>query len=353
MQRSGRWVLAALISVALVATACSGGGGSDDPLAEVGVDGQVSITFKGAGGLNLAGTLSVPKSATGASPGVLIIPTIGPVDRDGVQDETMPDFLYKELAQKLNDAGMVTLRYDRRGFGQSSLSGKKATYDDIVTDAQNATKFLMNRKEVGKSPVAVLGHDVGGPIALHVAANEERVKSVVLVSSPGRPYVEPLAERFGTVYNAGSAAKLRTIVAGLLAGQKLPGPGEIPSEQQPILGQGEEGLLRGMFALDPLVDAAKVKVPVLAVVSSVSPTVKRIDGDLIARAVGSSAEVMEVKSGSTMRIPLPDRPPVEAQPGNDSSHVFGARIVDPEPRDEAAMTNVVQWLATKLAAANK
>src|SRR5205085_3458494 len=124
--------------------------------------------------------------------------------------------------------------------------------DDIVTDAQDAMKFLMGRKEVGKSAVGVVGHDVSGPIALHVAGNEPRVKSVVLISSPGRPLVEPLAESFTTNYNAGSAAKLRTIVSGLVAGGKLPGVTEIPPEQQPILGQGEEGLLRGMFAVDPV-----------------------------------------------------------------------------------------------------
>ena len=351
MQRSGRWFLAAVMSVALLATACSGGGGgSGDPLAEVGVDGQISVAFKGAGGFNLAGTLSVPQGLTGAAPGVLIVPTVGPVDRDGVQNETMPDPLYKELAQAFNAAGMVTLRYDRRGYGASTLSGKKATYDDIVTDAQNAMKFLMARKEVGKSAVAVVGHDVSGPIALHVAGNEPRVKSVVLISSPGRPLVEPLAESFAANYNAGSAAKLRTIVSGLVAGGKLPGVTEIPPEQQPILGQGEEGLLRGMFSVDPVTDAAKVKAPVLAVVSSVSTGVKRIDADLIARAVGPSAEVLEVKSGPTLRIPLPDRPPVEFQAGNDSTHVFGARVVDPEPRDQASVDKVTQWLAAKVGA---
>ena len=48
---------------------------------------------------------------------------------------------------------------------------------------------------------------------------------------------------------------------------------------------------------------------------------------------------------------MPDRPPVEFQAGNDSSHVFGARIVDPEPRDQASVDKVTQWLATKLATA--
>ena len=351
MQRRTRWALAALVGVALIATGCGGGGGKGDPLEEVGVDGQLSITFKGAGGFNVAGTLTVPQGVSGPAPGVLIVPTVGPVDRDGVQNETMPDFLYKELAQQFNAAGMVTLRYDHRGYGQSTLSGKKVTYDDMVTDAQDAMKFLLARKEVKSSPVGVVGHDVGGPIALHVAANEARVKSVVLISSPGRPLVEPLAESVAANSNAGSAAKLRTIVAGVVGGGKLPGPSDIPAEQQPILGQGEEGLLQGMFAVDPAADAAKVKVPVLAVVSSVSTGVKRVDADLIARAVGPSAEVMQVASGPTLRIPLPDRPPVEFQAGNDSTHVFGARIVDPEPRDKASMERVTQWLSGKLAGA--
>lgn len=352
--RRRSWILAALVTVALVASACSGGGGgAGDPLAEVGADGQVSVTFPGAGGFKLAGTLALPPGGTGPAPGVLIVPTVGPVDRNGVQNETMPDPIYEELSKKFTAAGMVTLRYDRRGYGSSTLSGKKATYDDIVTDAKDALKFLMARKEVGNSPVAVVGHDVSGPIALHVAGAEARVKSVVLISSPGRRLVEPLAESFGTHYGQASAARLRTIAAGLVAGDRLPGPSEIPPEQQPILGQGQEPLLRGMFAADPVAEASKVKVPVLVVVSSVSTGVKRIDADLLARAVGPTAEVMEVNSGPTLRIPLPDRPPVEFQAGNDSSHVFGARVVDPEPRDEASMDKVTQWLTEKLATANR
>jgi pimeloyl-ACP methyl ester carboxylesterase len=350
--QSRRCFLAAAICVAVVAVGCSGGGGGkqpDDPLAVAGQAGVFSVSIPASGGASLGGTLSVPPHAKGPVPGVVIVPTTGGVDRDGVSNPTDPDPVYQDLSKAFVDAGMATLRYDRRGIGASKVSGQAITYDNLVSDAKDALKFLMGRKEVGRSPMAVVGHDVGGPIALRVAADEPRVKSVVLVSSPGRPLVDVLADGFAASNGPASADAFRAEVANLLATGSLPGPESIPPEHQSVLGQGQDALLKGMFSDDPAADAARVKVPALIMVSSHSQTVTKADGDRLAQAMGPGASVVVTDATPTLAVYVPDRPAIAFDPNNEATHTGGARIVDPIRRDQGSVAKVTSFLSDRLA----
>jgi pimeloyl-ACP methyl ester carboxylesterase len=335
----------------LVAVGCSGGGGgtSEDPLAVAGENGVFSVSIAASGGVQLGGTFAVPPNAKGPVPGVVIVPTIGAVDRNGILNETNPDPVYQDLSKAFLDAGIATLRYDRRGIGASKVTGKQITYDDLVSDAKGALKFLMQRKEVGKSPVAVVGHDIGGPIALRVAADEPRVKSVVLLSSPGRPLVDVLAGGFAASNGPASADRFRAEVAQLLQTGTLPGPEAIAPEHQSILGQGQDQLLKGMFSVDPAADAARVKVPTQIVVSTHSQTVGKADADRLAQAIGPSATEVMTDATPTLAVYVPDRPAVAFDPNNEATHVGGARIVDPTARDQGAVGKVASFLSGNLA----
>jgi pimeloyl-ACP methyl ester carboxylesterase len=351
MQGSRRGWLAALVCVGLVAGACSGGGGgsSDDPLAEAGNNGQFSVSIPATGGVRLGGTFAVPPGAKGPVPGVVILPTIGPVDRNGIQNPTVPDPVYEDLSKAFLQAGMATLRYDRRGIGASRVQGKEITYDDLMSDATAALHFLLQRKEVGKSAVAVVGHDISGPMALRVAAQEPRVKSLVLLSTPGRPLVDVLADGFVASNGQASADRFRSIVANLLSTGTLPGPESIPSELQTVLGQGQDKLLKGMFSIDPTAEAAKVKVPALVIVSTHSQTVSKTDADRLAQAMGPSASVVVTDATPTLQVYVPDRPAVAFDPNNEATHVGGARIVDSGVRDQPSVAKVTSFLSEKLA----
>jgi pimeloyl-ACP methyl ester carboxylesterase len=193
-----------------------------------------------------------------------------------------------------------------------------------------------------------VGHDISGPIALHVAANDPRVKAVTLLSSPGRPVVDVVADSFAATNGPAMADQFRSIVAGLVASGSLPAPDAIPAPLQSVLAQGQDGVLKGVFTVDPAAEAAKVKVPTLIVASSATGAIGRTDADRLAQAIGPNAQVLVTDSGTTLREIVPDRPPVAFDPNNDSTHVFGARIVDPVPRDQASVDKVAAFVATTL-----
>ena len=357
MNVSKKRFLAALAGVCLAATACSGGGGGGDADPTEGdlTNGERLITFRGTGGLTLGGTLGVPDNLDGSAPAVVIVPTIAPTtDRDGFQHSTMPDFLYKDLSDAFREAGMVTLRYDRRGIGASRIESgqKKPDYEQMVGDAAGAVQFLTGRKEVGKNAIALVGHDIGGWAAMKVAATEPRVKSLALVSTPGRPLVDIYSDGFRAVYGQASADQFRASVAELVRDGKLPSPDRISAQHQGVLGQGQDEWLKGMFAAAPLVDAGKVKVPTLVTVGGRSTTVSKVDADMLAQAIGSPAQVVTfAEDATTLRPPQPDTSPIPFNPADESTHLFGARPVVAVPRDTAAVGQVSTFLLTSLKAA--
>ncbi|MBW3611733.1 MAG: lysophospholipase, partial [Actinobacteria bacterium] len=121
--------LAALAAVAVVALVALGGDGGDggELASEPGTTAATGpverrVQFDGAGDITIAGTLSLPEVATTESPvaAVVVIPGFGPTTRDGVgRAGSAPDILYRDLGSRLVADGMSTLRYDKRGPGQS------------------------------------------------------------------------------------------------------------------------------------------------------------------------------------------------------------------------------------------
>ena len=75
----------------------------------------------------LAGTLAIPEGE-GPFPAAIIIGGSGPFDRNGdVDPRSGEDYklssTYQDIAQALSREGFVTLRYDKRGIGNSTGDG--------------------------------------------------------------------------------------------------------------------------------------------------------------------------------------------------------------------------------------
>lgn len=306
--RAWRGWVAPLVALALTA-ACSGGGGGDgDEAADPVGDGRQPtadkvVSFTGAGQTRMGGTVNAPATATDAAPGVLIVPGLAATDRHGQVVGTPPDTLYKDLSTSFTKAGMVTFRYDRRGAGESRLaSGQQLTWDDMVADARNALAFLGQRAEVGNAGLAIVGHDVGGLVALTLAAADPRVKNVVLVSTPGRPLVDVLAGDFAATFGPESADAFRATVATLLSTGSIPERSTLRAEHQTVLPAGADAMLKSLFSLDPLADAPSVKVPVMIALGGRSTAVTPVDAERLNGALGGRAEVVTAaNAGPTLQ----------------------------------------------------
>jgi pimeloyl-ACP methyl ester carboxylesterase len=134
-------------------------------------------------GFNLAGTVSRPaRPATPRLPAVVLVGGSGPADRDGLAFGVP---ILGEIATALADAGLVVVRYDKRGVGQSGGRAEAASLVDYADDVRAAIKALAARKDVDPKRIAVVGHSEGGLVSLMAAAKEKRIAAVVLVATPG------------------------------------------------------------------------------------------------------------------------------------------------------------------------
>ena len=157
------------------------------------------VTFTGAGGLVLQGTLLLPAAQPGTkTPAMLLLAGSGPTDRDGsspLVGDVTGDGLLKQIATRLAAAGIATLRYDKRatkGYAAhfpKDPAGLNAffSWKNFVDDAQAGMDFLRVQSQIDPARVGVLGHSEGGMIAIQLGAKSTttRPAALVLVGTPG------------------------------------------------------------------------------------------------------------------------------------------------------------------------
>ncbi len=337
-----------VLMVGLMAAACSGGGGSGGDADLALTEGESVLQFEGAGKLRMGGTLAMPARAGGGPVGaVVIVPSLARNDRNGYIDVIPGDPLYQDLSKAITGAGLAAFRYDRRSMGTSKLEpGQELSFEDMVTDAHEALLFVSQRSGIDASNLALVGHDLGGIVAMRVAASDDKVKSLVLLSTPGRPLVEVMAANFEASFGPQSGEAFRSTISTLLATGALPERSAIRPEHQTVLPVGQDALLRAQFTLDPPAEIVKVKAPVLVVSGTQSPLVNATDGDRLKAAL-PSAQTFNADTTATLQKVIPAAP--QAFDPNDHRAHGGGRPPDTATRDQAAVDQVATFLRTRLA----
>lgn len=119
----------------------------------------------------LKGTLALPEKYDRNTPVLIMVTGSGLQNRDEEIFEHKP---FAVIADALARHGFASLRYDDRGFGDSTGDLVYATTEDFKNDALAGIELLRERF----CHVGVLGHSEGGTIGLMLAA-EKKVDFVV------------------------------------------------------------------------------------------------------------------------------------------------------------------------------
>ena len=142
------------------------------------------MTFR-SGEHTLAGTLTVPESDTQVAAAVLVSGS-GPIDRDSNMKRARLGVM-AQVAEYLARRGIATLRYDKRGVGESDGDYRAAGFFDNVSDARAAVAALRARSEIDPESVFVVGHSEGALIATELAADEAPPAGIVLLAGAAQP----------------------------------------------------------------------------------------------------------------------------------------------------------------------
>ncbi|MBQ4483868.1 MAG: alpha/beta hydrolase [Prevotella sp.] len=153
------------------------------------------VTFKNdEANATLAGTLTLPANFETLKKRTVVLMVTG----SGLQNRDEELFDHKPfavIADYLARHDIASLRYDDRGFGQSTGDVANATTADFAQDAEAGIHFLRsmnfsekNGKKTREKPmfskVGILGHSEGGSVAFMLGA-QQAVDFIVALAAPG------------------------------------------------------------------------------------------------------------------------------------------------------------------------
>lgn len=243
-----------------------------------GIETDASVEIDGG---TLHGTLLMPEIDSQA-PLVIIVAGSGPTDRDG-NSRALPgrnDSL-KLLAEGLARGGIASLRYDKRGLGESAYEGLREEdliFADFVNDLLSWVLWADTRGDV--SNVYVAGHSEGGLIVLSALAADldagldvdpqaarlvrDIVTGAICIAAPGRVFDAVVLEQLERSLGPDSAlfANAREIFAAIRDGGEVP---EVPQELASLFRPSIQPYLRSMVQFDPALLAAATPQPLLLV----------------------------------------------------------------------------------------
>jgi pimeloyl-ACP methyl ester carboxylesterase len=232
------------------------------------------------GGAQLVGTLALP-AAPGPVPVALIVAGSGPVDRNGNAPPSLHSNLYAQLAWRLAQRGIASLRYDKRGVGESASGVDLAmtSFDDFAEDALAATRSLAEDKRFG--PIVILGHSEGGWLAIRAALRGAPVQGVALLAAAGRPFLTLLRAQLTQQLDSAGMAQFDAAMARYLKGQL---PVGLPPYLQPLFRPVNQRFTASVVAYDALAELRRLEVPVLIVQGDKDVQVSVQDAEALAAA---------------------------------------------------------------------
>ena len=208
----------------------------------------------------LHGTLLTPEGPTRAV--AVILPGSGPTDRDGNNPAGIVASTYRLLAEGLAEQGVATVRFDKRGIGQSVFpTGREEDlrFGHMVEDARAWAAATAER--TGRPCVWLIGHSEGALIALAaVEGGNDSVCGLVLLSGAGRRARVVIEEQLGPNLPEPLRTQAFHALAELEAGRTV---ADTPPELAALFRPSVQPYLISWLALDPAVLTATYDGPIM------------------------------------------------------------------------------------------
>lgn len=131
--------------------------------------------------IRFGGTLTYPQKGF-QCPAVILISGSGQQDRDETLFHHKPFWI---IADYLTRKGIVVLRIDDRGVGQTTGDAAKATSEDFSKDVLEGVSYLKQCPEVNPKRIGLIGHSEGGMIAPLAARNNPDIAFIISLAGVG------------------------------------------------------------------------------------------------------------------------------------------------------------------------
>lgn len=196
----------------------------------------------------------------------VLLPGSGPIDRNG-DARGLAVGIQRQLATGLAERGIESVRWDKRGVGESEGEFLTTGFDDLLDDAL----AIVDEALGGELPVIVIGHSEGASVAARVAARRPSVAGVVMLSGSARSGLEVLRWQSRAI-----AADVPRVVRGLLRLLRTDVEQQTEKNRQRLLRTTSDAeriggarvnarWFREFMAYDPRADLDAAPAPVLAI----------------------------------------------------------------------------------------
>ncbi len=301
-------------------------------------------------GQTLAGTLTLPADQP-ASQCVLMIGGSGPLDRNQ-NSANLQLNLFNTFAEHLAEAGIASVRYDKRGCGLSTGKFDDAGHSDLVDDASCWLEYLRNHTDFQSTPLYVLGHGEGALIGAQLAAIHPAIAGQIMLAPSLENYADVIHRQAenalseiikmpgvkGTLFRfflrlgGDQIAKQKKLITRICKSSRA----TIKIRKQVINAKW----IREMIQLDPLDIHAKVSIPTLAIAGS--KDLQSLPADV--------QRLKSVVKGPFKSQIIPDLTHVLRTDSSEPSARHYARLAK-QPLDERVISIVRGWLSRQPRAA--
>ncbi len=287
----------------------------------------------GGDNLELGGRLYFPGAGRKPFPAVILTGDGGPMDVTG------GGFL-SQVAVSLAGKGFAVLVCARRGVPSSGGSFARATRKVLVGDIDSQVDYLVNRGDIDREEISLLGYGEGGLLSAAAAGANPYVSKLVLMATPSlSPFPDMARLEIDLALQRGEmsdedAAFERSVIDGLI--------GLVQGTTADYADVGGRRVfldwMRSWMAEQPAQQLAALKVPVLVAQGSADRSVPAAQAGELMRALSS-------RPGGVQELRVFDG----------LGHAFGRELTQAESvpyrrhpvTDPGAFESVADWLKEK------
>jgi pimeloyl-ACP methyl ester carboxylesterase len=241
------------------------------------------------------GTLLLPNNISNKVPVVILISGSGPTDRDG-NNPVMKNNSLKQLAEALANNGIASVRYDKRGIGESVKAAKSESelrFEDYISDAIDWISFVKQNPKFSK--VIIIGHSEGSLIGMNAAKYANGFVSISGAGSSADIILkEQLAQKGKVVQDL-----CYPIIDSLKAGVMI-------KDVNPMLNSlfrlSVQPYMISWFKHDPQIDIKQLKYPCLILQGDNDLQVSINDAKLLSAAGNESRLLIVEKMNHVLKI---------------------------------------------------
>ena len=212
----------------------------------------------------------------------IIISGSGPTDRNGNNTSLKSDYL-KMLAEGLQQNGISTFRYDKRGVGKSvgELKGSnEIKFSDYINDVVSIIKHFKDSKKFRQ--VVVIGHSEGALIGM--IASQSIADRFISVAGAGEDYLT-LIERQLSIQPPFVRSMSEPIIEKLKDKKMVD---SVPPLLNSLFRADVQSYLIDASGYDPVEEISKLNMPILIIQGSTDIQIEVSDALILHKAAKNS-----------------------------------------------------------------